>query len=765
MDYEAMCNQMDLVQIVGNLVDHQIETMPIGANAPHLNEGFQRYGQLSARMGEGVLRNDTFAFIFNTNFTITEAMDRYSLFVGPLAEYIQSLRGDIFYNSILATDPPQDGAAAGGAAAQGADQPRYTWLRAARDSEAELTIEPKSILFLNAQSKVVDWVRTLNSLKKLFNERSYTMSHCLNSLLRILQRYDESSYDYFKDYQDPNVVANELISSQLRLDKRPYYRSQIDDLQRSPSDSLRKIMNTLKALAKLVYPGVEDLDKFNNLMIVGLLSFVCDDLSVSLKSFIEKSSVMGRTFFWEDHLERIQTVEIQRGIKINSPLSFGRIIGQKNVNLFNTTLSLDSDFNNFYSPKGKNHTGTVPESYSYNYDNDKFIPNLNPPGAPQRVEANLVEEPPLRPASPAVTRRQARIAQDLQHPPDAVPPTPEVRTNYVHPVQVKSNDRSFTPQNRGRSPFKRGNIPPNDFKPYDNRRNSQSGQSPNYRKDFRSNQGSDYRKNSGFRNRSLSQGRENYNRQGYDKRSRSPSFSTFNRDRRQSGNYRPSSKDHRGSSGYNSRYPRSPSSNNRSSGFTRSYPSRNRSDSRNRTQRSTERYRSNSRNFRDGRSPAWGERKNSFRDRSSRFERSSRDNSRQGRDRYRNGFKSRSRENSFHRNKSYNRFPSRDRSYSGTRSDILDFRRDRRGYSPRSPARDSYNKHKIDGVKNYLPRKNDSYSPRKNDSYSPRKNDSYSPRINSIQTDQSEDDGPPLTNIGKLGASLVELGNTLANSK
>ena len=629
-----------------------------------------------------------------------------------------------------------------------------------------MTVEPKSILFLDAHNKVIDWVRTLNSLKKLFIERSYTESHCLNSLLRILQKYDESSYDCYRDCEDVNFIANDLIQSQLKLDKKIFYRNEISKLVRDPSDTLRKVMIRLRGLASLVYDRNDDHDgNFKKVMETGLVSFVSDDFATSLKALMEKSAVMGREFDWESHMTRIQTLEIQRNIKIPHPLAYGRIIGDKSISLYNTTFSGEEDFEAFYEPKAK-PVSSKSGKFRYNYDAEKIRPNFN---MPTPIPAEVIDDHP-----PPLPIPQAP-PQGAAPPPANADPNEVVEAYYVHPVQVRSKDRSYPSNVRGRSPYRRGQTPPRDSRPrFENRsRSRERSFSQNRYQNFGSQDRSrSQNRQPNFNNRPYS--RERYPPRNFDRsnsrsryennerRYRSPSAG--NRYNNFSGRYgspKPTNyrrNNYSPAAGSGNRY-RSSASPYRSNGHERDnrsreryqgrFPSRERSQSRFTNHRSSENNgQSNRYQGYDSRNMQKSENKSSFRDKDfpykKRFE--SRSSSR---DRFQNNYRSRnsygSRSNSrdrFDNYRSKNSYGSRSNSRDGFKSNYR-----AKVSQSRSPSRDKFDKKRLDGTQKYPSRNRDSFSP----------------RINSIHAESSNDD-TPLTNKSNIGATLIELGNTLVNT-
>ena len=758
MDYENFYNTLDIIEALDGIYKniHNTDDDQLKAN---LIKGQEIVQKLKDRAGEGHILPEEFQFTFNTNLTAVEAMNIFSERKGNLNEYLINLRGEVFYNTIL----------------ENKDEKDPKWKRAARDSDCEMTVEPSAILFLHPDKKIVDWAATLNNLKRIFSDRGYTRKQARQSLLRLLQVYAQKQYSLFKDFDDPNQIANALIKSQLKLDKRCYYRDQINNLLRNPEDDLTSCIAHLKGLASLVYPPEKDYENFSKIMTEGLISFVTDEIAIPFKNMVEKDINMGRQIDWELHFNRIQHLEISRNLKPRETLKFGRKVGEKNIKLFNTRFGYEQEFDDFYNQPLRNHLnpGALPTIYKLpDYDNEEdisyfpphpIISHRNKPQPPAKKPSKTDSTPPAPPPSnvnnmenteflaPEINVEKTNVTKPRKK--TIIPNTHTLRsssvdrvhTNFSHPVKILS-DSKFSPKPSRSSSYNKSQARNRTYSNPSSRNNSiQRSHSYNYENRH---EGKVYN-----RSRSNSSNRKNYRPMNYRKdygkydnyQNSRENTSSLSRSRERNDRY----------NRYDSRKRYS-----RSKSFSRS-----RSPNRNRFS-SNDRSRSRGRYFPEERS-RFGKMVN-YRSRSSRFEAYNKP-----RDEY---FSNKSHSFSRKNNDQYGYTERNSRDKYSRQENPYRYRSSSRDFSSRSRSRSTPNNHKIKyGSRN----KHNNYrsvsrsvSRDRNDEYlanNKRKSNRFKTskhnvaRVHSIETDNSDNESP-LTNINQIGDSLVQLGNTLQNS-
>ena len=386
-DYETHIMNRNLLKVIGNIFSTRT---PDNASPEEINkyeEAKVILQQLKDKAGEGSVPRTQFKFNCNNNLTISQVLRKIeTLQVADIQSEVLNLKGELFYKSTLDNNPPQGVQAQGGLAQVGQDninQRGGYWKRAAKDADSDIYVEASLISFLDTEKKIIEWDATLRNLNRIGDERSYTSSNFRSALMRMLQVYCPKTHHIYKEMHDPDEIANSLLDSQLKLDKKTIYRTQIDGLVRKQGEDLTQVMASLRGLAKLVYPNDEQEPNFQKLMIQGLISFCCDELAIPLKNSIEKDINMGRNVNWTEHFDVIQQLEILKQIKPREQLKFGRLVGESSIKLFNYEFT--KEIPDFYTERYKEFLkpGELQPQRPHSYHEDEYT--VVPGRAPVRA--------------------------------------------------------------------------------------------------------------------------------------------------------------------------------------------------------------------------------------------------------------------------------------------------------------------------------------------------------------------------------------------
>ena len=183
----------------------------------------------------------------------------------------------------------------------------------------DTAMEDSCTTFQGKEKKKIDWETTLKRLKQQGEKLGYGKSHYLTCLQRIMSQHDDDLFQTYKEEQDPEKIANNLMAKYKTINKRKIFETQLKTLTRVKGQSIREIMcqaDTLtdRILQKCKSPEEKAFRKYQ-IMLDALKSFSGEENSKELMQALKGSSISGER---ADIAELIDTIELAERINESS---------------------------------------------------------------------------------------------------------------------------------------------------------------------------------------------------------------------------------------------------------------------------------------------------------------------------------------------------------------------------------------------------------------------------------------------------------------
>ena len=180
-------------------------------------------------------------------------------------------------------------------------------------------MEDSCTAFEGKNKKKIDWEITLDRLKQQGEKLGYGKSHYLIYIQRIMSQNDDNIFQIYKEEQDPEKIANNLLSKYKTINKKKIFETQLKTLTRVKGQSIREIMcqaDTLtdRILQNCKIPGEKSFRKYQ-ILLDALKSFSGEENSKELIQVLKGSSLGGER---PDIAELIDTIELAERINESS---------------------------------------------------------------------------------------------------------------------------------------------------------------------------------------------------------------------------------------------------------------------------------------------------------------------------------------------------------------------------------------------------------------------------------------------------------------
>ena len=166
------------------------------------------------------------------------------------------------------------------------DTNRYEWERQGmeileRVKNNDTNSEDNCIAFEGTDKKHIDWEITLKRIKELGERLGYGKNHFLNCLQRILGQHDENIFQTYKGEEDPEKVANNLLTKYIGINKKKIFEDKLKGLKRVKGQPIRDIMCQVDILTDRILQNckepIEKKFRKYQLMVDALKSFSSEE--------------------------------------------------------------------------------------------------------------------------------------------------------------------------------------------------------------------------------------------------------------------------------------------------------------------------------------------------------------------------------------------------------------------------------------------------------------------------------------------------------
>jgi hypothetical protein len=226
--------------------------------------------------------------------------------------------------------------------------------------------EHSEIIFLDKANSVIDWRSSLDNLKRLSTERTYTTDMMKACLLKIVSKYVPDQHKLLSD-KTPNQIAEFLLRLDSKIDKMGYYRSRIFAASRLPSEDLQSALVKITNLLDTVYPPADaaNTPHRESILKIAILSFLPDEISVPLLADMQAAAQKCKALTYDQVRELAFAAEAHSLIKPTATLQFGRPIGSSPSPTYFQLNSMHPDAEAItYSRRRNEYTADL---YPYHY--------------------------------------------------------------------------------------------------------------------------------------------------------------------------------------------------------------------------------------------------------------------------------------------------------------------------------------------------------------------------------------------------------------
>jgi hypothetical protein len=303
---------------------------------------------------------------------------------------LKNIGNKLFYNTIYDTN-------------------QLTWAEMTRRESSDPVQEHSELIFLDRANSVIDWRSSLNNLKRLSDERTYTGDMIKACLLKIVSKYVPQQHKLLMD-KSANQIAGLLLSLDSKSNKMGYYRSHILASCRQPLEDLQSALAKLTNLLDTVYPTADAANTPHRELIlkIAILSFLPDEISIPLLAKIQAAAQKCKALTIEQVRKLAIAAETHLLIKPTTTLQFGRPIGSSPSAAYFQLNSMLADAIT-YSCRQNEYTADL---YPYNYSAPYLPDSVSGAQMAQRI------------ASHPAAQQAIPVLQGVALPPLGQPPLP-----------------------------------------------------------------------------------------------------------------------------------------------------------------------------------------------------------------------------------------------------------------------------------------------------------------------------------------------------
>jgi hypothetical protein len=143
-----------------------------------------------------------FVFDFNCQGVTMDSVVKHCADATPLLDftlYVKNIGKKLFYNTTYDTNQP-------------------TWAEMTLPEASDPVQGHSELIFLDRANSVIDWRSSLDNLKRLSDERTYTRDMMKACLLKIVSKYVPEQHKLITD-KSANQIAGFLLSLDSKIDK------------------------------------------------------------------------------------------------------------------------------------------------------------------------------------------------------------------------------------------------------------------------------------------------------------------------------------------------------------------------------------------------------------------------------------------------------------------------------------------------------------------------------------------------------------------
>ena len=200
----------------------------------------------------------------------------------------------------------------------------YEWKRQdmeilERPEPNDVHMEDSIITFEDKEKTKIDWENTLKDLKEYGEQLGYSKRHFLRCLHRIMGQNNDDLFLTYKEEEDPEKIANSLLTKYLGVNKKKLFENKLKTLTRVKGQSIRDVMTQADILADRILQKCKDPQekafRKHQILLDALKSFCSEENAKELIQALKGSSLSGER---ADISELIDTIEIAEKVNENS---------------------------------------------------------------------------------------------------------------------------------------------------------------------------------------------------------------------------------------------------------------------------------------------------------------------------------------------------------------------------------------------------------------------------------------------------------------
>ena len=186
--------------------------------------------------------------------------------------------------------------------------------------------EVHTVVYLDPENNLVDWMATTDNIIDLCNSRNYTQQQALSLMKKLVSHLATDDYDYLSTLEDPQEIVRFLRKQTLADNSTDYYKHKLMKIVRRPHVSFTHVFNSVRGLAEKIYPETSRNFTYHRekIMFKALTSFTHPSLSAELAKFIEYANATNEIVDWDEQARLVEMREKIPGCKPTSELGFSK---------------------------------------------------------------------------------------------------------------------------------------------------------------------------------------------------------------------------------------------------------------------------------------------------------------------------------------------------------------------------------------------------------------------------------------------------------